>query len=69
MVVPESGAAAAGIVVGDAIVALDGVPITKLGIDGAVGRIRGTVGTKISVSIRRGEQVVVLVVERKKLAL
>lgn len=69
MVVPESGAQAAGIVVGDMVVAVDGQPITSLGIDGAVGRIRGVAGTTISVSVRRGDTVVPLVVERKKLRL
>jgi RNA polymerase sigma factor (sigma-70 family) len=66
-VMPESGAAAAGIVAGDRIVAVDGVEIAKLGLDGAVARIRGVVGTKVSVTIRRGDQDTQLVVERKKL--
>ncbi len=66
-VMPESGAHAAGIVAGDRIVAVDGVDIAKLGMDGAVSRIRGVVGTKVSVTIRRGDEDVQLVVERKKL--
>ena len=66
-VFPESGAAAAGIVVGDRFVAVDGIPITTLGLDGAVSKIRGTVGTTVSVSVRRADKVVQLVVERKKL--
>jgi membrane-associated protease RseP (regulator of RpoE activity) len=67
MVAPESGAQAAGIVAGDALVSVDGVPVTQLGIDGAVARIRGVAGTKLSVGVKRGEQVSVLVVERKPL--
>jgi hypothetical protein len=67
VVVPESGAAAAGIVAGDRIVAVDGVPVTTLGMDGAVARIRGVAGTKLAVSIKRGEQVSQLVVERRPL--
>lgn len=67
MVVPESGAAAAGIVQGDHIVAIDGVPVTTLGMDGAVGRIRGVAHTKVSVTLKRGEQTVPLVVERRPL--
>lgn len=67
MVVPESGAAAAGIVVGDHIVAIDGVPVTTLGMDGAISRIRGVAHTTVSVSIKRGEQTIPLVVERRPL--
>ncbi|HEY5947949.1 MAG TPA: sigma-70 family RNA polymerase sigma factor [Kofleriaceae bacterium] len=67
MVVPESGAAAAGIVVGDHIVAIDGVPVTTLGMDGAVSRIRGVAHTTVAVSIKRGEQTIPLVVERRPL--
>jgi C-terminal processing protease CtpA/Prc len=67
MVVPEGGAAAAGIVVGDHIVTVDGVPVTTLGIDGAVSRIRGVAHTTVSVTIKRGEQTIVLVVERRPL--
>ncbi|MFN0249392.1 MAG: carboxypeptidase regulatory-like domain-containing protein, partial [Kofleriaceae bacterium] len=65
-VIPEGGAAIAGIVAGDRIVAVDGVGTDKLGMDGAVSRIRGAVGTKVAVTIRRGEQETQLVVERKK---
>lgn len=66
-VVPESGAAAAGIVADDHIVAVDGVPVTTLGIDGTVARIRGVPNTTVSVSLKRGEQVMTLVVERRPL--
>ncbi len=69
MVVPGSGAQAAGIIVGDMVVAVDGLPITKLGVDGAVGKIRGLAGTTISVSVRRGDTIVPLVVERRRLKL
>jgi predicted metalloprotease with PDZ domain len=67
MVVPESGAAAAGIAVGDHIVTVDGVPVTTLGIDGTVTRIRGAAHTTVAIGIQRGQQVVPLVVERKPL--
>lgn len=66
-VYPESGAAAAGIVVLDRVVAVDGVPVTTLGLDGAVAKIRGVAGTTVSVGVKRGDKVVTLVVERKKL--
>ncbi|HUS32187.1 MAG TPA: sigma-70 family RNA polymerase sigma factor [Kofleriaceae bacterium] len=69
MVAPEGGAAGAGIVAGDLLVAVDGVPVTQLGIDGAVARIRGVAGTKLSIGVKRGEQVSTLVVERKPVKL
>jgi RNA polymerase sigma factor (sigma-70 family) len=68
-VVPESGAAAVGIVAGDHLVAVDGISVTTLGIDGAVGRIRGVAHTKVAVTIKRGEQLMPLVVERRPLRL
>jgi hypothetical protein len=52
-VFPGSGAEAAGIVVGDAILAIDGTPVTSLGLEGAIGVIRGPVGTKVVLRIRR----------------
>jgi RNA polymerase sigma factor (sigma-70 family) len=67
MVVPGGGAEAAGIVVGDHVVAVDGTPVTELGVDGAVARIRGTPGTTVAIALRRGDRVVALVVERRAL--
>ena len=66
-VYPGSGAAAAGIVAGDLVIAVDGVSVTQSGLEGAVAKIRGVVGTTVSVTLRRGEQPIVLVVERRKL--
>lgn len=66
-VVPKGGADTAGIVVGDHIVAVDMIPVTTLGLDGAVARVRGVAGTKLSVSLQRGDKVETLVVERKPL--
>lgn len=66
-VYPGSGAEAAGSGAGDRIIAVDGLPVTQLGLDGAVARIRGVVGTTVSVTLRRGDRPVVLVVERRKL--
>jgi len=67
LVFPESGAAVTGVLPGDRLVALDGVPITTLGFDDAIARIRGTVGTTIAVTLVRGAQTVQVVVERKRL--
>ncbi len=41
----------------------------KLGMEGAIARIRGVVGTRPSVSIRRGDKIVPLLVERKKITM
>lgn len=66
-VVPKGGAEAAGIVAGDHIVAIDMIPVTTLGMDGAIARVRGVAGTKLSVSLQRGDKVETVVVERKPL--
>jgi len=67
MVIPDGGAANAGIVAGDEVLAVDGLPTTELGIDGAVAKIRGVEGTTVTVTLRRGGKPVQLVVTRKKL--
>jgi RNA polymerase sigma factor (sigma-70 family) len=66
-VIPGGGAEAAGIVGGDQMFAVDGIEVTKLGLDGAVSKIRGTEGTTVSVTLRREGKLVTLVVTRKKL--
>jgi RNA polymerase sigma factor (sigma-70 family) len=67
MVVPGGGAEAAGIVVGDKIVSVDGAPTSEIGLDGAVARIRGQEGTTVAIGLSRAGKVVVLPVERRKL--
>ena len=67
MVVPGSGAQAAGIVAGDHIVSVDGALVTEIGLDGAVSRIRGEEGTTVAIGLKRGDQVAVIPVERRKL--
>lgn len=47
-----------------ASIAVDGVPVTTLGLDGAVARILGVAHTTLAVTLKRGEQAVPLVVER-----
>lgn len=66
-VVPGGGAAAAGIVAGDRVIELDGAPVAPLGVDGAIGKIRGVAGTTITVTLLRGGKPVLLVVERRKI--
>ena len=66
-VIPGGGAEAAGIVANDQIFAVDGIAVTKLGMDGAVGKIRGAEGTTLSVTLRRDRKLVPIVVTRKKI--
>ena len=66
-VYPGSGAEAAGILPGDAVTAVDGIPITAIGFDGAMSKIRGVVGTTVAITLQRGDRSLQLVVERRKL--
>src|SRR5262249_20757000 len=66
-VIPGGGADAAGIVVGDHITAVDGAPVTALGLEGAIAQIRGNPGTTVTISLRRGKEIVPVVVERRPL--
>ena len=66
-VISGGGADAAGIVIGDHVVAIDGAPVAPLGVAGAIGKIRGLAGTTISVTLLRKDQPVQLVVERRKI--
>lgn len=66
-VVPQGGAADAGILAGDRLTAVDGIPVTQVGMDGAVSRIRGIAGTTIGISLLRGETALTFVVTRKPL--
>ena len=64
-VVPNGGAADAGLGPGDAIVAIDGTRVTELGFDRATGAIRGLEGTTVTLRIRRGDRELDVVVVRK----
>jgi hypothetical protein len=55
-VVPGGGAEAAGIKRGDAIVAVDGVTVVELGFENAIQNIRGEVGTRVEIELRRRGQ-------------
>ncbi|MFT3697481.1 MAG: sigma-70 family RNA polymerase sigma factor [Kofleriaceae bacterium] len=66
-VIPGGGAEAAGIVDGDLVVAVDGTSAVDLGVTGAVQKIRGAAGTTITLSIKRGADVVPITCTRKPL--
>jgi len=52
--IDDTPAAKAGIMAGDLITHIDGKPVTELTLNEAVDKMRGTPGTKITVTIRRG---------------
>ena len=66
-VVPDQGAARAGLANGDRILAVDGEPVTALGFQGTIEHIRGPEGTAVRLQIRRGETESHLVVERGRM--
>lgn len=66
-VVPGSGAFDAGIGFGDRVIAIDGLPVSPLGVEGAIARIRGIAGTTVTLTLRRDGQDLQLVVERRQL--
>ena len=53
-VVPGGGAAEAGLQVGDEILAVDGRPVSELGMEGSVQAIRGPEGSTVTLRVRRG---------------
>jgi hypothetical protein len=65
-VMPGSGAADAGLVSGDVILAVDGDATRDLGFEGTVQRIRGPIGTAVRLTVRRGAAVMEFLATRKK---
>lgn len=63
--VEGGGAAAAGVVPGDRVIAVDGEPVDRLGMDGAIARIRGAAGTWVRITLARAGGPVELAIERK----
>lgn len=63
--VPDAGAADAGLLQNDEIVAIDGTPVTALGYEGAIAAIRGPEGTTVTLRIRRSGREWEVVVTRK----
>lgn len=54
-VAPGGGAAEAGLLPGDEILSVEGLPVAELGLAGAVDRIRGPEDTRVRLTVRRGE--------------
>jgi hypothetical protein len=52
-VLPGGGAHEVGLTTGDAILAIEGTPVTELGFTGSINRIRGPEGTSIRLRIRK----------------
>jgi len=49
------GAAQAGLAVGDEILSVDGRPVTELGFNGSIQRIRGPEGSCIPLTVRKAD--------------
>nr|HEX4317843.1 sigma-70 family RNA polymerase sigma factor [Kofleriaceae bacterium] len=68
-VIDGGGAQAAGIVLTDRLVSVDGASVVELGLDGAIAKIRGVEGTVVAIGVKHKDQddVVVYQVTRRKL--
>jgi C-terminal processing protease CtpA/Prc len=58
-VLEGGGASEAGLVPGDAVLAVDGVLVTELGFGESIQRIRGPEGSVVVLRVRRGDGTVV----------
>jgi len=66
-VLPGGGAAEAGLGPGDAILAVDGILVVKLGFNGSIQKIRGPEGSTVLLTVRKagGEEIQLEVYRRK----
>lgn len=60
-----SPAAEAGIRTGDYLFAIDGAPVSELGYEGTIARVRGEVGTEVAVTVSRGADTITFTMERR----
>jgi C-terminal processing protease CtpA/Prc len=61
------GGAKAGLEPGDRIVAVDGVPVSQMTVEGFHKAVRGPIGSHVRLTIQRGDMVVDVEVERSAL--
>jgi Carboxypeptidase regulatory-like domain/PDZ domain len=66
-VLPGSGAFDAGLGFGDRIIAIEGVPVARLGVDVAIGQLRGAPGTMVTLTVRRDGRDLQVVIDRRLL--
>jgi hypothetical protein len=64
---PNSPAEMAGIMVGDYMIAVDGVSIQEIGLKNVGYRIKGEVGTSVNLTLLRGEEEITVTVTRKEI--
>jgi carboxypeptidase family protein/PDZ domain-containing protein len=64
---PGGGAAEAGMLAGDAILAIDGVNVLQMGFQEGINRIRGPEGSEVRLTVRRGQAVSEMTVVRRKI--
>ncbi len=62
-----SPAQGAGISVDDYIIAVDGVLVTELGVDNAINKIKGEIGTSVNVTVLRGTEEITFQMIRQKI--
>lgn len=61
------GGAEAGLVPGDAVLAIDGKPAVELGFEGAINLIRGPEGSEVALKVRRADGQVVEITARRRI--
>ena len=61
------GGAKAGLEPGDRILAVDGVPVSQMTVDGFHKAVRGPIGSHVRLTIQRGDMIVDVEIERTPL--
>jgi carboxyl-terminal processing protease len=71
VIAPMAGTPAerAGILAGDEIAAIDGAPTDRLSMRDAVGLMRGKIGTRVELTLRRGDRELTVTVVRAEVAI
>jgi carboxyl-terminal processing protease len=63
----DSPAEAAGLLAGDIVTAVDGVDVNGSSLQEQVGKVRGDVGTKVTLTVKRGDRTFDLTITRAKI--